>query len=191
MINFADSISTADVSEEEDIGEASRYDRDISFGYQLHPNWGIFAGYKVGKTSIDYLSREDVDSGGPAPVREESYQHEGPFLGVSYAKKFEKAGRLTLSLAYADLDATNTFVSDGDDDDTGPPEFDDLTGTVKGDSTGLSFGIRWSIPVSGNLLYYVSYRLNDYEQDLTIDGNRYDNIEETITYLTTGLFVVF
>ena len=131
-----------------------------------------------------------MDGGGPAPVREESYKHEGPFVGVSYAKKFERAGRLTLSLAYADLDATNTFVGDADDD-AEVPEFDDLTGTVKGNSTGLSFGVRWSIPVSGNLLYYVSYRLNDYAQDLTVDGNRYDDIDETITYLTTGLFFVF
>ena len=192
VVNLADSLSSADVSEEEDLGEASRYDRDISLGYQLTSNWGLFAGYKTGKTTIDYQSREDLDAGGPAPVREESYKHEGPFVGVSHARKFERAGRLTLSLAYADLDASNSFVSDVDaDDDEDKPEFDDLTGTVRGDSTGLSLGIRWSIPVAGNLLYYVSYRLNDYEQDLVIDGNRYDNIDEKITYLTTGLFVVF
>lgn len=192
VVNLADSLADADVSEEEDIGTASRYDRDISLGYQLTPSWGIFAGYKTGKTTIDYRSRKDVDGGGTVPVREESYQHEGPFVGLSFARKFERAGRLTLSLAYADLDATNKFVRDADDDNEAEnPEFDDLTGTVKGDSTGLSFGIRWSIPVSGNLLYYVSYRVNDYTQDLTIDGNRYDNIDETITYLTTGLFVVF
>jgi hypothetical protein len=191
VANLADNFSDADVSEEEDVGEASRYDRDISLGYQLTPGWGVFAGYKTGKTTIDYQSREDLDAGGPAPVRQEYYEHEGPLVGLSYAKKFERAGRLTLSLAYADLDATNKFVQDVDDDDGEVPEFDDLTGTVKGDSTGLSLGIRWSIPVSGNLLYYLSFRVNDYEQDLTIDGNRYDNIDERITYLTTGLFFVF
>lgn len=191
VANFADNFSDADVSEEEDVGNASRYDGDISLGYQLTPSWGLFAGYKTGKTTIDYQSREDLDAGGPAPTREEYYKHEGPFVGVSFAKKFERAGRLTLSLAYADLDATNKFVQDADDDVDEVPEFDDLTGTVKGDSTGLSLGIRWSIPVSGNLLYYLGFRVNDYEQDLTIDGNRYDNIYETITYLTTGLFFVF
>ena len=192
VVNLADSFADADVSEEEDIGEAGRYDRDISLGYQWTPSWGIFAGYKTGKTTIDYISREDQDAGGAAPVRQESYRHEGPFVGVSYARKFERAGRLTLSLAYADLDATNRFVRDADDGgEDEKPEFDDLTGSVEGDSTGLSFGARWSIPVAGNLLYYLSYRINDYQQDLTIDGNRYDNIDETITYLNTGLFFVF
>ena len=191
VANFADNFSDADVSEEEDVGSAGRYDGDISIGYQLTPTWGLFAGYKTGKTNIDYQSREDLDAGGPAPVREEYYKHEGPFVGISLAKRFEQAGRLTLSFAYADLDATNSFVQDVDDEDGEAPEFDDLTGTVKGDSTGLSLGIRWSIPVSGNLLYYVAFRVNDYEQDLTIDGNRYNNIDETITYLTTGLFFVF
>lgn len=193
VANLADSFSDAEVSEEEDIGEASRYDRDISLGYQLTPVWGVFAGYKTGKTTIDYQSREDLDEGGPAPVREEYYEQEGPFLGISYTKKFERAGRLSLSLAYADLDASNRFVRDADDDDDDDekPEFDDLTGTVSGDSTGLALGIRWSIPVSGNLLYYMSFRVNDYQQDLSIDGNRYDNIDEKITYLTTGLFAVF
>jgi len=194
VINLADSLSDADVSEEEDVGDASRYDRDISLGYQLTPSWGVFAGYKSGKTTIDYYSREALDEGGSVAAREESYKQEGPFVGVSYTKKFDRAGKLSLSLAYADLDATNKFVQDvegDDDDDTGKPEFDDLTGTVKGKSEGLSYGIRWSIPVSGNLLYYASYKVNDYQQDLTVDGNKYDNIDETISYLTTGIVFVY
>ncbi len=192
VINLADSLSDADVSEEEDVGEASRYDRDISLGYQITSGWGVFVGYKTGKTTIDYITRADLDNGGSVPAREESYEQEGPFIGVSYAKKFSEAGKFSLSLAYADLDATNKFtrdVEDGDDDEV--PEFDDLTGTVKGKSTGLSYGIRWSIPVSGNLLYYASYKVNDYEQDLTVSGKTYDNIDETISYFTTGIVFVY
>jgi hypothetical protein len=194
VLNLADSLADADVSEEEDVGTASRYDRDISLGYQVTPNWGVFVGYKTGQTTIDYYTREDLDDGGTASAREESYKQEGPFIGVSFAKKFDRAGRISLSLAYADLDATNTFTrdieSDGDEDDE-EPEFDDLTGTVRGNSTGLSYGIRWSIPVSGNLLYYVSYKVNDYQQDLTVDGKKYNNIDETITYFTTGIVFVY
>lgn len=191
VVNLADSLAEADVSEEEDVGNASRYDRDISLGYQVTPNWGVFVGYKIGQTTIDYYTREDQDNGGAAPAREESYKQEGPFVGVSYAKKFDRAGKISLSLAYADLDATNKFTGDietGDDEDL---EFDDLTGTVKGKSTGLSYGIRWSIPVSGNLLYYASYKINDYQQDLTVDGKKYFNVDETITYFTTGIVFVY
>jgi len=191
VLNLADSLQEADVSEEEDIGNASRYDRDISLGYQMTPNWGVFVGYKTGQTSIDYYSREDLDDGGTASAREESYKQEGPFVGVSYAKKFNRAGKISLSLAYADLDATNKFTGDVETDDEEDLEFDDLTGTVKGKSTGLSYGIRWSIPVSGNLLYYASYKVNDYQQDLVVDGKKYNNIDETITYFTTGIVFVY
>ncbi len=194
VVNLADNFSDADVSEEEDIGDAGRYDRDISLGYQVTPSWGIFAGYKTGRTTIDYYTREALDEGGAVSAREESYKQEGIFVGVSYAKKFARAGKLALSLAYADLNATNKFTRDiepDDDDDAKNPEFDDLTGTVKGKSKGLSYGVRWSIPVSGNLLYYASYKINDYEQDLTVDGNKYKNIDETISYLTTGIVFVY
>jgi hypothetical protein len=193
VVNLADSLSDADVSEEEDVGDASRYDRDISLGYQVTANWGVFVGYKTGKTTIDYQTREDLDNGQAAPTRKESYKQEGPFVGVSYAVKFSRAGKLALSLAYADLDATNKFTRDIESGDNGTPEleFDDLTGTVKGKSKGLSYGIRWSIPVSGNLLYYASFKINDYKQDLTVDGKNYDNIDQTITYLTTGIIFVY
>ena len=194
VVNLADSLSDADVSEEEDVGTASRYDRDLSLGYQVTPNWGVFVGYKTGATEIDYYTREDLDSGGPAAVRKESYLQEGPFIGASYTIKFSRAGKLSLSLAYAYLDATNTFVQDvedDDDDDDEAPEFDDLTGTVKGKATGLSYGIRWSIPVAGNLLYYAAFKVNDYKQDLTVDGTRYNDIDQTITYLTTGIVFIY
>lgn len=192
VVNLADSISDADVSEEEDVGDASRYDRDISLGYQLTANWGVFVGYKTGKTKIDYVSREGLDEGGAVSKRKESYKQEGPFIGVSFAKKFDRAGKINLSLAYADLDATNKFSGDIEGDEADEElEFDDLTGSVKGKSKGLSYGIRWSIPVSGNLLYYASYKVNDYKQDLTVEGKKFNNIDETITYFTTGIVFVY
>lgn len=192
VVNLADSISDADVSEEEDVGSATRYDRDLSLGYQFSSNWGVFVGYKTGETEIVYFSRADLDNGGVASPREESYKQKGPFVGVSYSKKFSRAGKLSFSLAYAYLDATNTFTRDveidpGNDD----PEFDDLTGTVSGKASGLSYGIRWSIPVSGNLLYYASFKINDYKQDLTVDGNQFNDIDQTISYFTTGIVYVY
>ena len=191
-INLADSISDADVSEEEDLGNGSRYDRDISFGYQVNANWGIYAGYKSGNTSIDYTTRDDLDSGGIADTRTESYKQKGPFFGVSYAVNLARAGKINLNLAYADLNATNRFVrdveTDGEDDEF---EFDDFTGTIRGKSNGFSYGIRWSVPVSGNLLFFASYKINAYKQDLTVEGNRFDNVNETISYFTTGVVFVY
>ena len=192
VVNLADSLSSADVSEEEDVGSATRYDRDLTLGYQMTDNWGVFVGYKTGETEIDYLNRVELDLGGPVSPREESYLQKGPFIGVSYSKKFSLAGKLSLTLAYADLNATNTFTRDVDPPDPGEiPEFDDLAGTARGKVRGLSYGIRWSIPVSGNLLYYVSYKINDYQQDLSFGGNQFNDIDQTLSYFTTSVVYVF
>ena len=191
-LNLADTISDADVSEEEDVGKASRYDYDLTFGYQFTPSWGAFVGYKKGATEIDFLSRE-LDDEGISAFRSESYAQEGLFAGVSYAYKFKRAGKLSLSLAYADLNAENRFESDietgeGDDDDL---EFDDLSGTVNGKTRGFSYGIRWSIPVAGRILYYASYKINDYQQDLEVDGVTYENIDETISNFSMGIVYIY
>ena len=190
VINLADSLANADVSEEEDVGSASRYDRDLSVGYQMTSSWGVFAGYKTGETKIDFYNREELDDG-TATVREESYLQKGPFVGVSYSKKFSSAGKLSFSLAYADLNAINTFTRDVDIDPGEDPEFDDLEGTVKGKVKGLSYGVRWSIPVSGNLLYYANFKVNDYKQDITFNNIQYNDIDQTITYFTTGIVYVY
>jgi len=192
-INLADTISEADVSEEEDVGTATRYDYDLSLGYQFNPNWGAYIGYKKGATEIDYLTRE-LDDAGVSSGRAESYAQQGLFTGVSYAHKFSRAGKLTFSLAYADLDATNKFSQDiesDEDDDDDELEFDDLTGTVKGKSQGFSYGIRWSIPVAGKLLYYASYKINDYKQNLTVDGTQFDDIDQTISNFSMGVVYVY
>lgn len=194
-INLADTISEADVSEEEDIGKASRYDYDLSLGYQITPAWGAFVGYKKGATEIDFLAR-DFEDAGTSGTRDESYAQQGLFAGVTYAHKFERAGKLSFNLAYADLDATNKFSSDfeGEDDegdDIDELEFDDLEGTVKGKTRGFSYGIRWSIPIAGNMLYYASYKVNDYQQDLTVDGVQFNDIDETLSNFSMGIVYVY
>jgi hypothetical protein len=191
-LNLADTLAEADVSEEEDVGRATRYDYDLSLGYQLTPRWGAFIGYKKGATEIDFLSRE-LDDEGDNEYRSESYGQQGMFAGVSFSHKFPRAGKLTFNLAYADLDATNKFVADveGDDEDVEELEFDDLTGTVRGKSTGFSYGVRWSIPVAGRLLYYASYKINDYQQDLKVDDVEFNDIDETISNFSMGIVYVY
>jgi hypothetical protein len=60
-LNGSFSLQDADVSEEEDIGEASRQDIDLTLGYQINSNWSAFVGYKSGETEIEYISREDKE----------------------------------------------------------------------------------------------------------------------------------
>ena len=75
-----------------------------------------------------------------------------------------------------------------DDED---PEFDDLTGRVTGHTNGFSYGLTWSMPLSGNLLFQTKFKMNDYQQDITFAGKKFSNIDETYTSLMVGLAYVF
>ena len=60
--------------------------------------------------------RESEDEDEVAYI-DESYSQKGPFIGGSYSWQFENAGRLSISLAYAFLNATNNFAANTDDDE--------------------------------------------------------------------------
>ena len=189
-VNGAWSLDDADVSEEEDVGEASRQDIDLTLGYQINTNWSAFAGYKTGETKIDYISRQDEDDGN-LNILSESYEQDGPYVGGAYTWRFENAGSLTVSLAYAFLDATNEFRANTDDEEEEDPEFDDLTGRVTGDTNGFSYGVTWTMPLSGNLLFQTRFKLNDYQQDITFEGQEFNGIDESFYSLMVGLAYVF
>lgn len=190
-LNGTFSLDDADISEEEDVGEASREDIDLTLGYQINRNWSVFGGYKWGETEMDFVSRDPDDDGVFNRVSE-SYEQEGPYLGGSFSWDFETAGRLSLAIAYADLDATNTFGANTDDDEGDePPEFDDLTGRVKGDTTGFSYGLTWTMPLSAKLLFQARLKVNDYQQDIRHEGRKYKDIDETLSSLHIGLAYVF
>ena len=123
----------------------------------------------------------------------ESYSQKGPFFGASYSWQFEKAGRLSLSAAYAYLDATNNFAAntDEEEEEEEPTEFDDLTGQVKGDTKGFSYALSWTMPLSTNLLFQTRFKINDYQQNIVVDGVRFDDIDESFTTLHVGLAYVF
>lgn len=209
--NLQTSLSDADISEEEDIGKASRDDLDITLGYRLSNNWTVFGGYKYGNTDVEFTPRDfgedeeeeeeeeeseeeegSEESEGPG-ITQESYKQEGPFVGVSYSWHFEKAGNLSLTLAYANLKATNAFSANTDDDDEEPEaiEFDDITGKVEGDTYGFSYSLSWTMPVSSNLVFQTRFKVNDYKQDIYFNNVRFDNIDERFTSLHVGIAYVF
>jgi len=193
-LNSSFTLNDAVISEEEDTGIASRDDHDITLGYQVSDQWSIFTGYKLGKTKMDFISREDADEG-ISNTLNESYKQEGFYAGVSYSWKFKKAGRLNIFLAYAFLDATNNFGantdSEEDEDEDEELEFDDLTGTIKGNLDGFSYGVSWTMPLATNLLFQTRFKKNDYQQDINFNGTSFDNIDETFTTLHVGLLYVF
>ena len=190
-LNHTFSLDDASVSEEEDTGDASRTDTDLTLGYQIDQNWSVFTGYKEGDTDILFMSRAGSDEG-RATFVEERYEQSGLYAGASYAWKFEKAGRLSISLAYAKLDATNTFGMNTDEEEANEElEFDDITGQVSGDTEGFSYGISWTMPLSGNLIFQTRVKVNDYKQDIRFAGQEFKDVDESLTSLLVGLAYVF
>jgi hypothetical protein len=201
-LNASTTLADADIAEEEDIGEASRKDLDLTLGYRIGKNWSIFSGYKYGKTDMRFIPRdldeieeddEEEESQDIPELSNESYSQKGPFIGASYSWQFEKAGRLSLSVAYAYLKATNNFSAntDEEEEEDEPAEFDDLTGQVTGDTKGFSYGLSWTMPLSTNLLFQTRFKVNDYQQDIIVDDARFNDIDETFTSLHVGLAYVF
>jgi hypothetical protein len=202
-LNASSTLANANIAEEEDIGEASRKDLDLTLGFRVTKNWSLFAGFKYGKTEMSFVPRdfdEEIDEdeeGGEEDeavtleLTDESYSQKGPFIGASYSWQFEKAGSLSVSLAYASLDATNNFSANTDEEEEELAEFDDLTGQVKGETKGFSYGLSWTMPLSSNLLFQTRFKINDYQQDIVVDGERFENIDETFTTLHVGLAYVF
>ncbi len=190
--NLQTTLQDADISEEEDLGSASRDDLDFTLGYQLNRNWTIFAGYKYGKTEMRFNPR-DSEEDEEVEVTNDSYRQQGPFLGASYSWRFVKAGSLSISLAYADLNSENIFTAntDEEEEDEEIEEFDDLTGRVEGKTTGLSYAVNWTMPVSDNLLFQTRFKVNDYQQDIAFEGQSFDDIDVDFTSLHVGLAYVF
>ncbi len=196
-VNGAWSITDAEVSEEEETGDASRVDYDLTFGYSLSDQFTLFGGYKVGETDIDYIARETNDDG-INPRYSDNYEEAGPYLGVSWQQHFGKAGRISISLAYALLDATNRLAEKGDDeefDEDNPDEpealeLDDLNGRFKQDAKGFSIGARWTIPLSDRLSYYALFRWQQYDQDFKFEGQRF-SASERFSEMGMGLSYLF
>ncbi|MEP4891232.1 MAG: hypothetical protein ABJV04_14490 [Aliiglaciecola sp.] len=189
--NLQTTLNDADISEEEDTGKASRDDLDITLGYRISKNWTLFGGYKYGNTKIQFTPR-DIDEEEDLSITNERYKQKGPFVGVSYHWHFEKAGSLSLSVAFADLTANNVFAENTDEEEEEETlEFDDLTGAVSGDTRGFSYSLSWTMPVSSNLLFQTRFKINDYQQDIHYNGVEFKGIDESFTSLHVGLAYVF
>ena len=81
-LNGGSSLGNAVISEEEETGEASRYDVDLTLGYQISKHWIIFTGYKNGGTKLLFVPRDAEESDNPDGIREE-YTQKGFYFGTS------------------------------------------------------------------------------------------------------------
>jgi len=193
--SIAGSMANETISEEDDTGNAKRRDIDLVLAYQLKNNINLFAGYKYGRTNISFVNRTTEAE------TNDMYRQIGPYLGGSYTHAFEKAGKVSLTLAYSYLEALNILhanaepTTPGDSDAcdfvTNPSacDLDDFNGQTEGTTDGLSLGISWNIAITPRLIYRTNFKLNRYTQTLTYRGVSRDG-SESFTMLMMGLAYV-
>jgi hypothetical protein len=190
-LNGGKNVGDATISEEEEIGSASRYDLDLTLGYKISKKWIVFTGYKNGGTKLTFVPRDVEEMEDLEEIRGE-YKQKGVYFGGSYSMNFENAGRLSLSIAYANFDGINQFQANVDEEEEEEEiEFDDLTGRVKGDVTGFSYGLTWSMPLSSSLIFQAKIKVNRYQQDIKFKGNTFTDIDDNYRSLQVGLAHVF
>jgi len=203
VLNVSGSLSDAGISEEEQTGHGSRRDIDLTVGYQISKKISAFIGYKDGVSKLTVLHRDPTATDAIAGGNEE-YKQQGLYSGVNINWAFKNAGKLAFSVAYAQLDADNTFVADEiyDSNISDAFEFDDVNGSSNtGSSSGFSYTLNYTIPIKGSLLFRTRLKINRYQQD--ISGQSFDrgimgdinyefkDITESSTMLLVGVTTVF
>ncbi len=141
------------------VTDYSRTDSTFTLGYRLNQSFNLFAGYTEGANKFNTT----VFGGGLIAI---DYTEKGPFAGVAYTKTFGDKGSLGMSIGYAKLD--------GDLKVDIPPNVEFFR--AKGDTTGLSYGLTWSGPLTGSLSYRVGVKAIRYEMKDPVDlTERYTN----------------
>lgn len=130
----------------------SRLDYSTAIGMNVWETINIFAGWKFGETEINSFSNAlSIFQDRYNEINQEFYfREQGPFIGASYGYKHKDKGNLTLSLAYAQM--------------VGEVELKSVTEQLsfEGETTGLSYGLEWSGPLSANMVYRLGYKAHRY-----------------------------
>lgn len=130
------------------VTDYSRTDTTFTLGYRLNQSFNIFAGYTDGANRFITIAATAI-----LIVTDTSYTEKGPFAGVSYSKAFGDKGSLGMSVGYAKLNGDlKTDIHPG----SGGARY-------TGDTTGFSYGLTWSGPLTGSLSYRVGLKETRYE----------------------------
>jgi len=186
-----------------------REDMSLTVGYNVISALNIFVGYMKGKTSLKpeigcvFVAPEstcDTNTNpaglsnlaflhnyfGATSAYEQTYEEEGPYIGLSYAWQIAEAGSLSFSAAYAKMDGEYR-------DNYAAVANEDFKYT--GDSTGTSYGLTWTAPLGENSNYFIDVRKQKYDMDAEDDNGNFPGSAvktvETMTGLTAGVQFYF
>lgn len=145
--------------------DTERSDFAFTVGYKVWRNLSVFGGYLYGQTELDVPDANTFII---------EFEEQGPYIGVGYGWGIGNAGTLSVSGAYALLDAEYTEIETG---------FEDLV--LDADANGFSFSLSWSGPIVNSLSYYVDARYRRYDINYDLSGIPDDT--ETMASIGAGL----
>lgn len=165
--------------------DIDRDDWSVTGGYALTEGISIFAGWKFGETTQE--SPAPVENGAP-PGFKQTYEEEGPFVGVSYGIPISDFAQLAFSVAYADLDAEYKSSAQFGTPSTPTSTNNPMLGpeTYSGDATGFSYSVRWSGALTDSLDYFLTAKFQKYELDGK--GRRVNLTNPNVTGLAPEIF---
>ena len=138
--------------------DLSQYNFSVTLGYQVWEGLRFFSGYQYTELELDSKEFNPL-----AQDADTIYIERGFFLGSGYSWDFGEKGTLSLSIAYANLDAK---LSQNNVNTTPPPDgFASGEFTFDGTSNGLSYGAQWSGPLAENWIYVASLKFQSYTSD--------------------------
>ena len=185
--------------------DIEREDMSVTFGYNVWDKLNVFMGYMKGKTEFtpDPGCRFSSPATSCLPLAAgkaanlafdnewsgktnyyQSYEEDGPYVGISYSWQIADAGSLSFSAAYADMDGEYRDNYAGN-----PNESFKYTG----DSTGTSYGLTWTAPLGESSNYFLDLRQQEYDMDakdatgFTINKGGKVETTETMTSVTAGV----
>jgi hypothetical protein len=154
-----------------------RYSREENYatvGYNVWEGLNVFAGY-LDNTTINNTDTIGIGGGGVSVSRSETTDR-GPFFGLGYTQRFTE-GALTASAA-----ATRAKGSSDVTNITNPGV---LTETIAdGHTTGASYSLAWSAPLSGSLYFRLGYKATRYQFKFNANG-----VDQTNTRNYDAVFI--
>lgn len=142
--------------QDDTILQISREDAGLTIGYNFPNSVTVFGGYIDGATTV-YLQGNQL----ALPSEPERFNSifdftmQGPFLGVGYAMPVGQKNTLSFNIAYADMDGSLILDSGADKQE------------AEGESSGFSYGISLSGPVTETVSYRIGLKANRYTFDHT------------------------
>lgn len=182
-LNYAKSLGSRAVSEQDAKGDGERSDIAVSLGYRLGASFNLYGGYRESETTIDFRPRDGAAGG------TESYATDGYHFGLGYRWQLQQLGAIRISYTWTRLDGDLAFINRN-----APVGRTDtalgLTGRYSPDAKGTIARLDWTVALARGLALRAGIELRDTTFELRNETARFD-LDQEETVIDLGVLVPF